>query len=318
VEARLTTVETDTRVAADVSARRPTILVTGGTGFVGPKIVHALRAADFPVRCFVRDPDRAKYLAAWGCELAQGDVTDPGSVRRAVQGCEVIVHLVAIIQGKPAEFERIMVQGTRNVVEAATAAGGRRFVLMSALGTSEETKELAPYFGAKWQMEQDVKGSGLEHVIFRPSFIFGKDGGALQTFLRVVRLSPVIPVFGAGNQRIQPIWVENVAEYYAAAIDHAEAVNRTFEIGGPDIVTWEELYDRIKRVLGKRRPKVHVPLGVMHVGAAILEKLPGPTPLTRDQLKMLTGPDNVVSNSDAQDTFGIELVPLDEQLRRAV
>jgi uncharacterized protein YbjT (DUF2867 family) len=292
------------------------ILVTGGTGFVGPKIVHTLRAEDRPVRCLVRDADRAKTLASWGCELAQGDVTDGDSIRRAVEGCEVVVHLVAIIQGKPEQFERIMVQGTRNVVEAAKEAGIRRFVLMSALGTSEETKDLSLYFGSKWQMEQTVKGSGLEHVVFRPSFIFGKGGGALATFQRVVRLSPVIPLFGAGDQRVQPIWIDDVAEYYAAAIDRPEAANRTFELGGPEIVTYEELYDRIKRVLGKRRPKLHMPFGLMRVNAAILEALPGPSPLTRDQLKMLAV-DNVVSNSDAQETFRVDLVPLDEQLRRA-
>jgi uncharacterized protein YbjT (DUF2867 family) len=292
------------------------ILVTGGTGFVGPSIVHRLRAEDRPVRCLVRDPSRADTLAAWGCELAQGDVTDPNSIRRAVEGCEVVVHLVAIIQGKPEQFERIMVQGTRNVLDAAKAAGIRRFVLMSALGTSEETKDLSPYFGAKWQMERMVKSSGLEHVIFRPSFVFGKGGGALKTFQRLVRLSPVIPVFGSGDQRVQPIWIDNVAEYYAAAIGPPAAANRTFELGGPEIVTYEELYDRIKRVLGKRRPKIHLPFGLMRVNAAILEALPGPSPITRDQLKMLAV-DNVVSNSDAQETFRLELVPLDEQLRRA-
>jgi uncharacterized protein YbjT (DUF2867 family) len=293
------------------------ILVTGGTGFVGPKIVHRLRAEERPVRCLVRDPDGARDLAAWGCELARGDVTDPESLQRAAQGCEVVVHLVAIIQGKPEQFERVMVQGLKNVIGAAKVAGVRRFVLMSALGTSEETKDLTPYFASKWRMEQAVKDSGLEHVIFRPSFIFGKDGGALKTFRRVVRLSPVIPVFGAGNQRVQPIWIENVAEYYAAAIDGPAAANRTFEIGGPDIVTYEELYDRIKRALGKRRPKLHVPFSVMRVNAAILEALPGPSPITRDQLKMVAV-DNVVSNDDASQTFRLDLVPLDEQLRRAL
>jgi uncharacterized protein YbjT (DUF2867 family) len=313
----VTTTEAETQTALQDSAGAPEVLVTGGTGFVGPTIVHRLRAEDRPVRCLVRDPERAHALAAWGCELARGDVTDPDSIRRAVEGCEVVVHLVAIIQGKPEQFERVMVQGTRNVVEAAKAEGIRRFVLMSALGTSEETKDLSLYFGAKWQMEQAVKGSALEHVIFRPSFVFGKGGGALKTLQRLVRLSPVIPVFGAGDQRVQPIWIENVAEYYAAAIDRPEAANRTFELGGPDIVTYEELYDRIKRVLGKRRAKLHVPFGLMRVNAAILEALPGPSPVTRDQLKMLAV-DNVISNADAQETFQLDLVPLDEQLRRAL
>jgi uncharacterized protein YbjT (DUF2867 family) len=293
------------------------ILVTGGTGFVGPKIVHALRAEDRSVRCLVRDPERAKTLASWGCDLAQGDLTDPQSLRRAVDGCDVVVHLVAIIQGKPEDFERVMTQGTRHVVDAAKEQGVRRFVLMSALGTSEETRDLAPYFRSKWDMEQTVKQSGLEYVIFRPSFIFGKDGGVLPTFMRVVRLAPVTPIIGPGAQRSQPIWVENVAEYYAKAIDRPDAANRTFELGGPDTVTWNELYARIKKTLGKRRPTMHVPFGLARAGAAVVGALPGPSPVTPDQVRMLGGPDNVVSNSDAQETFHVDLMPLDEQLRRA-
>ena len=104
---------------------------------------------------------------------------------------------------------------------------------MSALGTDEETKELVPYYRAKWEMEQIVKGSGLEHVIFRPSFVFGPDGGALQQFRRIAKLAPVTPIVGPGTQRIQPIWVDDVAAYFAAVDRRAEAANRTFEIGGP-------------------------------------------------------------------------------------
>jgi uncharacterized protein YbjT (DUF2867 family) len=293
------------------------ILVTGGTGFVGPKIVHALRARDLPVRCLVRDRSRGKTLASWGCELAEGDVTDGETVRRAVAGCDTVVHLVALIQGEPEEFERIMIGGTRNVVSAAREVGVGRFVLMSALGTSEETKDSVPYYRGKWAMEQAAKESGIPYTIFRPSFVFGKDGGALPTFMRVARLAPVTPIVGPGTQRFQPIWVENVASYYAAAVDHEAARNRTFELGGPDIVDWNELYARIKKVLGKRRPSIHLPFGLMRANASILEKLPGPTPVTRDQVIMLEGPDNVVSNDDARQTFEVDLVPLDEQLRRA-
>jgi uncharacterized protein YbjT (DUF2867 family) len=312
----VTTTEPETQTAAQDSAGPGKVFVTGGTGFVGPKIVHALRAEDRPVRCLVRDPSRANDLAAWGCELVRGDVTDLDSVRRAADGCEVVIHLVAIIQGKREQFERIMTGGARNVVEAAKQADVRRFLLMSALGTSEQTRDV-PYFNSKWEMEQAVKGSGLEYVIFRPSFIFGPDGGALPTLMRLVRLAPVTPVIGPGSQRSQPIWVENVAEYYARAIDRPAAANRTFELGGPDLVTWNELYDRIKKVLGKRRPTIHVPLGLARIGAAVLNTLPGPTPVTPDQVRMLAGPDNVVSNSDAQETFQVDLMPLDEQLRRA-
>ncbi|HEY7003127.1 MAG TPA: NAD(P)H-binding protein, partial [Gaiellaceae bacterium] len=132
------------------------ILVTGGTGFVGRKIVHELRAEEREVRCLVRRPERAGTLRAWGCELAEGDVTDPASLRRAVDGCETVVHLVAIIAGKPEQFERVMEQGTRDLVAAAEGAGVSRFVLMSALGATEESKDLVPYYHAKWTMEETV------------------------------------------------------------------------------------------------------------------------------------------------------------------
>ena len=155
------------------------ILVTGGTGFVGPKIVHALRAQERDVRCLVRKPGRAGTLKAWGCELVQGDVTDAESMRRAAEGCEAVVHLVAIITGSPADFDRVMNGGTQNAVAAARAAGVRRFVLMSALGVSEQTRTLVPYYEAKWAMEEAVRDSGIEHVVFRPSFVFGRDGGVL-------------------------------------------------------------------------------------------------------------------------------------------
>jgi uncharacterized protein YbjT (DUF2867 family) len=293
-----------------------TVLVTGGTGFVGPHVVHALRARDVPVRALVRDRRRGAKLAAWGVELAEGDVTEPESLRRAVAGCDTVVHLVAIINGKPADFERVMSQGTRDLVAAARDAGVRRFVLMSALGTSEETKDAVPYYGAKWSMEQTVKASGLQHVIFRPSFVFGRDGGVLPQFVRMARFLPVTPIVGPGTQRLQPIWVEDVGEYFARSVDEPAAANRTFEIGGPDAPTWNEFWARLKRVLGSRRPTVHVPFGLMRRQAALLELLPKP-PVTRDQLTMLALGDNVVQDFSAVETFGIPLVPLEEQLRRA-
>src|SRR5205085_1872397 len=214
------------------------------------------------------------------------------------------------------DFERVMAQGTRDVVAAAKEAGVRRFVLASALGLDERTKDAVPYFAAKWEMERAVMESGLEYVILRPSFVFGKDGGVLPTFVRLARLAPVTPIVGPGTQRLQPIWVEDVAEYYAQSVDLAAAANRTFEVGGPDAPTWNEFWERLKRVLGARRPSVHIPFGVMRLQASILERLPN-APVTRDQLTMLALGDNIVTNPDAVDTFGLPLVPLDEQLRRA-
>jgi uncharacterized protein YbjT (DUF2867 family) len=292
------------------------ILVTGGTGFVGPKVVHALRAEGRDVRCLVRDPGKAGTLRAWGCELVAGNMTDAASLRSAVAGCDAAVHLVSIIVGRPADFDRVMTQGTRDLVAAAAEAGVRRFVLMSALGVSEETRELVPYYRAKWEMEKAVQAAGFEHVVFRPSFVFGRDGGVLPMFVRQVRWSPVVPVVGSGDSRLQPIWVDDVAAYFAKSIDLEGAANRTFELGGPDVVTWNDLYDRIKKVLGKRRLSVHLPLPLVDAGAAIAQNLPG-APITRDQLKMLMAGDNVCDMTPALEAFGIGIVPLDEQIRRA-
>jgi uncharacterized protein YbjT (DUF2867 family) len=293
------------------------ILVTGGTGFVGPHVVHALRARELPVRMLVRDTRRGTRAAAWGAELATGDVTDPASLRAAMAGVDTVVHLVAIIKGSRADFDRVMAGGTRNLVAAAKNAGVRRFVLMSALGVNEQTKNAVPYFAAKWEMEQAVKESGIEHVIFRPSFVFGKDGGALPTFIRLARFAPVTPIVGPGTLRLQPIWVEDVAEHFARAVDLVPAANRAFELGGPDAPTWNEFWERLKRVLGSRRPSIHVPVAAMKLQALLTERLPG-APVTRDQLTMLLLGDNVVTSPDAVDTFKLPLVPLDEQLRRAV
>ena len=293
------------------------ILVTGGSGFVGGHVVHALRAADKDLRALVRDRRKAGKLEAWGVSLVEGDMTDPAALRGAVEGCDTVVHLVAIRQGREEQFRRVMVDGTRELLAAAKDAGIVRFVHMSALGVSEETKDLVPYYGAKWETEQLVQGSGIPYVIFRPSFIFGSDGGILPTFVRLARFAPVTPIIGSGRQRIQPIWADDVAAYFARAIDRDESTSKTFELGGPDVVTWNEFWERLKRVRRIRRGSIHVPIRLMRVNALVTERLPGDIPLTNDLLTMLEHGDNVVSSDDAVRTFGLALVPLDDQLRRA-
>jgi uncharacterized protein YbjT (DUF2867 family) len=293
------------------------ILVTGGTGFVGGHVVHELRGRDLPVRCLVRDLRRGAKLAARGCELVEGDVTHPGSLRAAVSGVDTVVHLVAIRQGKREQFRRIMVEGTRDLLAAARDAGVKRFVHMSALGTSEETKDAVPYYWAKWENEQQVRGSGLPYVIFRPSFVFGPDGGILPTFVKLAKLTPVTPIVGTGRQRIQPIWADDLAKFFAEAVERDDVADRVFELGGPDVVSWNEFWDRLKRVRRIRRPAIHVPIGLMKINALLTERLPGEIPLTRDLLKMLELGDNVVSDDAAVRTFQLPLLPLDDQLRRA-
>jgi NADH dehydrogenase len=292
------------------------ILVSGASGFVGRHVTRDLVARGLRVRAMVRSASGAATLDGVDCELVSGDVSDPASLRAASRGMRTIVHLVSIVEGSPSTFERVMAAGTGNLVEAARESGVRRIVLMSALGTGPEAT--VPYFRAKWAAEQAVASSGVEHVVLRPSFVFGTDGGALPRFLRIARLAPVTPVIGPGTQRVQPIWITDLVRAVALAVE-AEGTSAPVELGGPEPVTWSDLWHRLKLALGTRRPAVHVPFWLARGPAALFERIP-PALLTRDQLRMLEGPDNVVTDSGASmRRLGLgELVPLDEQLRRAV
>ena len=274
------------------------------------------QVGDGIVRVQKRDSD-SYGLFTWQGKWLEGDITQAASLRGAVTGVDTVIHLVAIRQGKREQFRRIMVEGTRDLLAASREAGVRRFVHMSALGTTEETKDAVPYYWAKWENEQQVQGSTLPYVIFRPSFVFGPDGGILPTFVKLAKLTPVTPIVGSGHQRIQPIWAGDLAKYFADAVERSDVVSRVFELGGPDVVSWNEFWKRLKRVRGIRRPSLHIPIGLMKVNALFTERLPGDIPLTRDLLEMLELGDNVVSGDDAVRTFAFPLVPLDEQLRRA-
>jgi NADH dehydrogenase len=293
---------------------RGTVLVTGANGFVGRHVVRALVPRAGTVRAMVRSEKGAAALAGIDCELVRADVTEPETLRTAVAGCDGVVHLVAVIAGRGSAFDRVIAQGARNLLDAARAAGVGRWVQMSALGTSRETKDLVPYYGAKWAAEEAVRSSGFDYAIVRPSFVFGPDGGLVSRLARIARLAPVTPIVGPGTQRLQPIWVDDVAEILARCATGEQS--GLLEVGGPDVVSWNELWTRLKGALGTRRPDVHLPFWLVRPQAVLLERLPNP-PVTRDQLTMLEGDDNVADPNDAL-RFGLPLVPLDDQLRLAV
>ena len=293
------------------------ILVTGATGFIGPKVVHALRTRELPVRALVRDRGKGRRLEAWGAELAEGDMRRPESLRAAVEGCEAVVHLVGIRTGRREDFEAIMTRGTRELVAAAQAAGVRRLVHMSASGVGPATRDLTPYYRAKLEAQQAVEASGIPFVIFQPTFVFGRDGGVLPTFIRLARWLPATPVIGAGDVRVQPIWIDDLTAFFAEAARRDDVSGRIFELGGPDAVSLTQLFERIRAALGvRRRPLLHVPVPFVRVQAALLEVLPNPM-ITRDDLTMLTALDHVADVRPAVETFHLPLVPLDEQIRRA-
>ena len=294
------------------------ILVTGGNGFVGPKIVRAARARPPGARSGAPPGDRsAATLAARGSELVQGDMTDAESLRRAAEGAEVVVHLVAIRQGSDDDFRQVMEQGTRDLVAAAKDAGVRRFVLMSALGTSEETKDLVPYYRAKWEMEQTVQGSGVEHVVFRPSFVFAGDGGILPTFTKLASRRPRHADHRLGHAA------------HPADLDRRRrrllcGWGRQAGSGEPDLRARRARRRELERVLAAAEARARpAPAERPRAdGSHAAERprhraTPGKHSLTRDLLTMLEHGDNVTSNDDAVRTFGLTLAPLDEQLRRA-
>jgi len=292
-----------------------TVLVVGGTGFVGGHVIHALRAEELPVRVVARRPEKQARLEAWGCEVVQGDMTDAQSLRRAAEGAQTVVNLVALPPfAQPDAIRRVMERGTRDLVAAATEAGAQRFLLMSALGTSERSKDLAPYYHAKWEEEHEVAGSGIPHTVFRPSFIFGRDGGMLPGLVSLVRWSPVTPV--VGTRKLQPIWVDDVAAYFVRALTTDAAVGRTFELAGSDVVTFAEVNDRIRRALGKRRLAFQTPTGLLKAGASVGSLLP-PLRGARDGVAMLEFEDNVTDITPAVETLGVKPISLDEQIRRA-
>jgi uncharacterized protein YbjT (DUF2867 family) len=261
-----------------------TVLVTGAAGYVGREVVAALASSGRPVRALVH---RSHGDARDGVEHVHGDVADAESVRSAAEGCDAIVHLVAILNGSAAEFEAVNTGGARNAVAAARANGIRRLVHMCALGVSEEHAPLTRYWGSKYAGKLAVTESGLDWTVMEPSFVFGQNGGALKTFESLIR-PPLAPVIGDGRYRHQPVWLGDVAVAFVRALERPETIGRTYGLGGPEAFEFNDLLDELARVTGRAsRRKLHVPAGLMKVQAAVLQYLPPPLKVTRDQIVML-------------------------------
>ena len=290
------------------------ILVTGANGFVGSHLVKRLRTDGIAVRALVRDPSRAQKLRDLGVELASGDISDPASLDAAASGCDRIIHLVGIIQeGRGFTFRSVHVEGTRNVIAAAKKAGMRQFFHQSALGTREDAR--SEYHRTKWEAEQLVRASGLPYTILRPSLIYGPGDQFTLRLADAIRLSPVLPVIGAGRSRVQPIFIDDVTACIGKAVNSDLFLNKTFEIGGPEQFTYEEVTKAIAASLGVKRPTVHMPMLFMRTMAKVAETVLPKPPVTTDQLIMLQE-DNVCSMRDIREAFGIEPVGFNDGLSR--
>jgi uncharacterized protein YbjT (DUF2867 family) len=263
------------------------VFLTGATGFVGGHMLKRLLDEGHTVRALVRDPQRAATNIRGNVEFIAGDVVSGAGLDAGIAGCDAVVHLVGIIVEKGANtFEAVHHLGTRNVVEAATRAGVRRFIHMSAIGVRAEG--VARYQTSKWKGEEEVRRSGMPYCILRPSLIFGPGDGFVTQMMDMMRKAPLFrPVPGDGSPKFRPIFVDDVTFCFARALAAEAATNQTIELGGAQELSLNEVLTEIARCAGVRKPAVHVPLPLMFAAAALAQTvLPNP-PVTLDQLRML-------------------------------
>src|SRR3989441_6959692 len=290
------------------------VALTGGTGFVGRHVAATLARRGHTVRVLARDPARARFLADQGVEVVTGHLADGAALARLARGVDAVIHLVGIIveQG-PQTFAAVHVEGTRALLGAAREAGVLRFIHMSAVGARDEPGA-TPYHRTKCQAERLVADSGLPHAIFRPSIINGPESRPIRILARLHRWSPVVPVFGDGRFPTQPVWAEDVALAFALAAERS-ALGGAFELGGPQVLTYEEFLLAIGRAARHPRPLVHVPLALARAAAGALDLLGTAAPLTSDQLQMLVEGSATPANA-IESVFGIQPVPFEQGLNR--
>lgn len=289
------------------------IALTGGTGFVGRHILQQLLQQGYRVRVLVRNPDRltAKDSAL---KLIHGDIFDRDALSELVHEARTILHVVGIITEKNRSgqtFDRVHRLATLNLLEAANAAGVKRWVHMSALGTRPDAA--SNYHRTKWAAEQLVRQSDLDYTIFRPSIIHGPDGEFMQMVkgFWCKRFPPFVPYFGTGVAgrggagRLQPVWVEDVSRCFIDAIMNPKSIGETYPIGGPIVYTWPQFYETCKQYLPRAKRKWILPIPVWY--ANLIANKPT-VPFNRDQV-IMSQEDSVCNIEKVQTDFGFELAP---------
>jgi NADH dehydrogenase len=287
------------------------ILVTGASGFVGGWLTHHLLEQGHSVLALSRHPPpRQERLTP-----VQGDVVT-GQGLEAVKSAAAVIHLVGIIREHgESTFEKVHVEGTRNVLAAAREAGVERFIHMSALGAQQGSP--SRYFDTKAQAEALVRESGLGWTVLRPSLIFGQGDDFFGHVLKdLVTSGPVIPQIGDGHFPLRPVWIGDVVRTFAQSIERSAAIKQSFELVGPTEYTFAELLRLMKQALGVRKPIIPVPLPLMRAALPLLQRLPAP-PLTRDQFLMLLA--GSTGNPQRQlEVFDLPMATLPEKLPEIV
>jgi uncharacterized protein YbjT (DUF2867 family) len=299
--------------ATRMAPKEMTVAVAGGSGFIGRAIVR--RLAEIPgmrIRLLTRTPDRAReILGPVNVEFVRADVIESVSVRDALSGVQAVVNAVQF-EGYPIEnprrgltFERIDYGGTVAMLKAGKeVAASAHFIYISGAAADETSPQ--PGFRAKGRAERAIRESGLAHTIFRPSLVYGPDDKVINMIARALRFALVFAVPGTGRQKLQPVLVDDLAACVALALG-GRGRNGTFEIGGPEQMTFDELVRLIMELTGRRRPIVHVPGALMLAAGAIAEMMPWAL-FSRDAANFLTT-DNICDIKPLVEEFGIQLTP---------
>jgi len=303
------------------------VLVTGASGFIGRHVCAELVKVGHPVRGLVRQVPVRKNRVE-GVEYIRGvDVADALTLTPEMfKDVDAIIHLVGIIaevRRRKQTFQRIHVEGTRNIVDEAKRAGfDGRFVYMSAIGSALNAP--AEYSRTKYQAERIVIGSEFPYTIFRPSLVIGPDGEfvaqmkdlILHGGLPVNAPFPFIPVPGPGFNLFQPIWVDDLVQCVAEALVMGETINQIYEIGGATQLSFNELLRSFAKSLGKpKKPLFHTPIPLLYAAATVMEKILIKPPVTRDQLKNL-GRDNITTSQDIKELFKVNPQGFDQMLAK--
>jgi len=287
------------------------IFLAGGTGFVGGHVRQALLARGHSIKLLVHKKSVGHVP---GVEEVEADATLLPTFLDEVKGCDATINLIGIIREHPsraATFERLHVTATRNILAAARGAGIKRHLQMSALGASGDSS--SGYFQSKFKAEEEVRGSGLDFTIFRPSIIFGPKDDFINKLAGYLRSFPAMPVIGDGEYQLQPISADDVARCFADALERPETIGQTYELCGPDRMTYNALLDTIGRVMGVDKvPKLKNPLTLMRLIVPVMERFPF-FPITSDQITMLV--QGNTCDGSWQETFGFDPVRFEEGIR---
>ncbi len=280
---------------------------------MGRNLVERLLAEDHGVTVLTHSEPGEGFFTG-DVRLSRGSVDDLSSLESAFRGAQAVYHLVGIIaETKQKTFEKTVVAGTNNVIEACRRTGVRKLIYLSAMGTTENAR--TEYHRTKFLAEQAVVTSGIDYVIYRPSVIYGLDDGFVSLLVRLLKSSPVTPVIGDGKYELQPVYIDDLVSALVQGLTKSEANGKIIEIGGPEKLEYLRILSIIKRVLKKKRVNFHIPLWVMKPMAGVMEKVMRPAPINRDQLEMM-----VMGNTGditlMKQLFSINPVPFEEGLTK--